>query len=196
IPSQILQRRPDIAAAERRVAAANAEIGIARAAFFPSIMLGGNVGYQNTAAAGLISAPNMFWSIGPQVLLSIFDAGRREAIVQRAQAKTGEAVAQYRGTVLQAVREVEDNLVVLRMLRDEQQAEGAAVASASHTFDLAMNRYREGAVNYLEVVDAEAAKLRTQRAALGLTTRGLLATVGLIRALGGGWTDEVVKTQP
>lgn len=196
IPSQILQRRPDIAAAERRVAAANAEIGVARAAFFPSITLGANVGYQNTAAAGLISAPNLFWSIGPQVLLSIFDAGRREALVQRAQAKTGEAVAQYRGTVLQAIREVEDNLVLLRTLKDEQQAEGAAVAAASHSYDLAMNRYREGAVNYLEVVDAEAAKLRTERAALNLTTRGLLATVGLIRAVGGGWDGKAPEVQP
>lgn len=187
MPSTILQRRPDVAAAERRVAAANAEIGVARAAFFPSITLGLSGGYQNVVSAGLLTAPNVFWSIGPQALMSIFDAGRRDALVASAQAATDEAAAKYRSTVLQAFKEVEDNLALLHHLRQQKVAEAAAVAAADHTFQLATNRYREGAVNYIEVVDAEAAKLRTERTALDIDTRGLLAAVGLIKALGGGW---------
>lgn len=192
VPSSLLQRRPDIAAAERRVAAANAQIGVARAAFFPSLVLGAAGGFQNTVSAGLLTAPNSFWSIGPLALLSLFDGGRRDAQVAEARAKTDETAALYRATVLRAFKEVEDNLAILREQRVERDSELAAVAAARHTFDLAMNRYREGVVNYLEVVDAETAKLRTERAALDINTRGLLASVNLIRALGGGWSGPIL----
>lgn len=188
IPSTLLQRRPDIAAAERRVAEANAEIGIARAAFFPSITLGLAGGFQNTGALNLLSLPNSVWSIGPAALMTLFDAGRREAEVNRARARTDEVAAQYRATVLRAFKEVEDNLALLRQLREEQSSEQSAVVSAQRSYDLAMNRYREGAVSYLEVIDAEEAVLRTRRTSLDITTRSLQASIGLIRALGGGWT--------
>lgn len=191
LPSTLLLRRPDIAAAERRVAAANAQIGVARAAFFPSILLGAGGGYQNTATAALFTSPNTFWSIGPTAVLALFDAGRRDAIVARARAETEEMAAHYRATVLQSFKEVEDSLVLLRRQREEKAALSQAVVSAKHTYDLSLNRYREGAVNYLEVVDAEAAKLRTEQAALDVTTRSLISTVNLVRALGGTWNGGV-----
>lgn len=190
LPSTLLQRRPDIAAAERRVAAANAEIGVARAALFPSISLGASGGYQSTAAAGLFTAPNLFWSIGPAALLTLFDAGRRSAAVDQAKARLEEESSRYRGVVLRAFKEVEDNLVLIRQQKEEISNETEATTSARRTYELALNRYREGAVSYLEVVDAETAKLRTERAAIDINTRGLLASVGLIRALGGDWKTE------
>ena len=188
VPSTLLQRRPDIAAAERRVAAANAGIGIARAAFFPNIMLGLQGGFQNTGALNLLSLPNSFWSIGPTALFTLFDAGRWEAEVKLAQAKTDEAASQYRATVLHAFKEVEDNLALLQQLHQEEVSEQSAVASAQRSLDLSMSRYRAGAVSYLEVIDAQGSVLRTRRTALDITTRARLASIGLIRALGGGWT--------
>jgi NodT family efflux transporter outer membrane factor (OMF) lipoprotein len=192
LPSTLLQRRPDIAAAERRVAETNAEVGIARAAFFPNIILGLQGGFQNTGGLNLLSLPNSFWSIGPAAVMTLFDAGRRKAEVERAKARTDEAAAQYRATVLRAFKEVEDNLALLRQLRDEQSTEQAAVASAEKSLELAMNRYREGVVSYLEVIDAEEAVLRTKRTSLDIATRSLQASVGLIRAIGGGWTGPAL----
>jgi NodT family efflux transporter outer membrane factor (OMF) lipoprotein len=191
LPSTLLQRRPDIASAERRVAAADADIGVARAAFFPSITLGVDSGFQNTGGLGLLALPNSFWSIGPTALLTLFDAGKREAEVKRARAYTDETAAQYRATVLSAFKEVEDNLILLKQLRDEQVGEQAAALSAQRSFDIAMNRYREGIVNYLDVIDAEEALLRTKATSLDINTRSLNATVGLIRAIGGGWNGQL-----
>lgn len=185
IPSEVLQRRPDIAAAERRVVAANAQIGVARAAFYPQISLGALGGFQNTGNGALLTAPNSFWSLGPLAFLNIFDAGLREAAVKQATAQTQEAVAQYRIVVLGAFREVEDNLAQLRNLDLEDQHQTLALTAARHTYDLATNRYREGAVSYLEVIDAENAKLRSERAELDIQTARLLSTVGLVRAIGG-----------
>lgn len=191
LPSTLLQRRPDIAAAERRVAAANAEIGVARAAFFPSITLGVGGGFQSTGISDLLTFPNSFWSIGSAALLTIFDAGRRQAEVERASAIKDETTAQYKATVLRAFKEVEDNLALLRQLHEEASSEQAAVISAQHTLDLATNRYHEGAASYLEVITAEEAELRTKSNALEITTRSLLASVGLIRAIGGGWDESL-----
>ncbi len=187
VPSEVLQRRPDIAAAERRVQAANAEIGVARAAFYPEISLGAIGGFMNTGGAGLLTAPNSFWSVGPLAFFNIFDAGLREAAVHQAEAKTREVAARYRLTVLDAFKEVEDNLALLHYLADEDKHQRLAVDAARHTWDLANNRYREGAVSYLEVIDAENAKLRTEREELDVQTARLEATVGLVRAIGGDW---------
>ncbi len=187
IPSQVLQRRPDIAAAERRVAAANDTVGVARAAFFPEISLGAVGGFQNTGGGMLLTSPNSFWSLGPFAFYNIFDAGLRQAAVDQATARTNEAAAIYRQTVLNAFKEVEDNLALLHYLEEENRHQKAAVVAAEHTYDLATNRYLGGAVSYLEVIDAENAKLRTERVELDIRTARMEASVGLIRAIGGSW---------
>ena len=187
LPSQVVERRPDVSAAERRVAAANAEIGVARAAFFPTISLGALGGFQNSGGGALMTAPNSFWTLGPLAFFNIFDAGLREAPVQGATAKTAESAALYRITVLKAFREVEDNLALLHYLGEENQHQTLAVNAAQRTYNLAMNRYREGAVSYLEVIDAENVKLRTEQVELSIEIDRMLASVGLIRAIGGAW---------
>lgn len=187
VPSTLLQRRPDIAAAQRRTAAANANVGVARAAWFPSITLGANYGYQSNQAGGWLAAPNAAWAIGPSLLLDLFDAGKRKAQVAQARAALDEAGANYRGVVLGAFQQVEDNLALLFHYKEAAQAEDSAVASAQKSLDFAMSRYREGAVSYLEVVQSQTTALTAQREALDLDTRQLRASVALIRALGGGW---------
>ena len=187
VPSTLLQRRPDIAAAQRRILAANANIGIARAAYFPAVTLSAAAGYQSTVSGALIAAPNLFWSIGPSLMLALFDAGRRDAQVVQAQALLDESGARYKGLVLGAFQQVEDNLALLNNYRIASEAEGAAVVAAQRTLALATSRYHDGAASYLEVVTAQAAALQTQRDALDLNTRQRRASVQLIRALGGGW---------
>jgi len=190
LPSTLLERRPDIAAAERRAAAANALIGVARAAFFPSISLTATGGYENTGSAGWLTAPNGFWSIGPRFSFALFDAGKRRAVSEQAQAAFNEAADRYRSTTLAAFRQVEDNLALLHLLDEEASQEGAAVASAQNTLHLAMDRYENGAVNYLDVVTSQTAALQAQRTLLILRDRQLRASVGLIRAVGGGWSTK------
>jgi len=185
VPSLLLERRPDVAAAERRVAAANAEIGVARAALFPSLTLGAAAGFQTTSG-GLLSVANGFWALGPlSAVLSIFDNGARRANVRITRAQYDEAVAQYRETVLQAFREVEDNLATARQLESQERHQHEAAAAAERTRDLAMTRYRHGASDYLEVVAAQAVALNTRRSLIDVQSRQLRVATDLVRSLGG-----------
>ena len=193
LPSTLLERRPDIAAAERRVFAANTGIGVARAAFFPDVSLSGSYGFQNTGMDNLLAIGNRFWALGPLATLNIFDAGLRSAKLREAHAQLAQASADYRQTVLTAFREVEDDLALLQQLGIEAKQEDQAFAAAQQTLNIATNRYREGIVNYLDVVTAQTAALSAQRNAETIRTRRLQASVDLIRALGGGWTRDAVS---
>ncbi len=190
VPSVLLQRRPDIAAAERRVASANASIGVARAAQYPSITLSALIGYQSSEFGNFVSAPNTYWAVGPSLVAPLFDAGRRAAEVARTRAVLDEQSARYRSVVLGAFQQVEDNLALLKHYRDAAESERSAVDAAQRTLDFASLRYREGAVNYLEVVTAQTALLQTQQTSLTLDTAQQRASVQLIRALGGGWSID------
>jgi NodT family efflux transporter outer membrane factor (OMF) lipoprotein len=194
LPSTLLQRRPDIAAAERRVAEANAKIGVARAAYFPSIVLSLEGGVQSSVYAGLISAPNIFWAIGPQLAQYVFDGGLRRAQLDSAKAATDEAGARYRGVVLSAFRQIEDNLSLLQDLGTALGEQHDADDAAQHSVDLALSRYKQGAVGYLDVVQAQTAALDAQSAVLDIQTRLLSANVQLIKALGGGWSSAELAT--
>ncbi|WP_414443309.1 efflux transporter outer membrane subunit [Burkholderia sp. 22PA0106] len=190
LPATLLQRRPDVAAAERRMAAANAQIGVARAAFFPDITLGLVGGYQSSGLGHWLSAPNEIWSIGPSLMMTLFDGGRRQAITDQAHAKLAENGAKYRAVVLQACQQVEDNLALTHHLGDEADRQQEAFDAAERTLALSMSRYRDGVVSYLDVVTAQTTELNTKIAMLELDTRRQLAAVGLIAAIGGGWSGE------
>jgi NodT family efflux transporter outer membrane factor (OMF) lipoprotein len=190
VPTTLLQRRPDIAAAERRTAAANARIGIARAAYFPSLTLGAQGGFQSAQFPGLLAAPNHFWAIGPSLFETIFDGGKRKAGVLAAKAATDEAGASYRSVVLNAFAQVEDNLAQIDHVGVAKTDQKDAADAAQRSVDLAMDRYKQGAVGYLDVVQAQTAALDAKRSLLSLDTQQLRASVQLIRALGGGWSTE------
>jgi len=195
VPAALLQRRPDIAAGQRRIAQSNALIGVAKAAYFPSLDLSAVAGYESAQQAALLTAPSLFWTIGPSVLLTIADAGRRQAVEAQAEAVFRESGAKYRATVLHAFQEVEDNLSQLHHLTVESHALEDAVKDTQHTLDIAMNRYREGVASYLEVVTAQASAEQVQLDELSLRKRRLQASVNLIRALGGGWDAASLATR-
>jgi len=193
LPSALLERRPDVAAAERQVAAANAEIGIARAAWFPVFSLGASGGYEATRSADWFDAPSQFWSIGPSVSAPILDGGALTAIRRQARAAYEESVANYRKTVLTAYQEVEDNLAALHHLADEAASDEAAAAAAQRSAFHANKRYASGVASYLEVTSTQTAALTAQRAALDARVRRVTAGVQLVRALGGGWSREQLR---
>lgn len=186
LPSELLQRRPDIAAAQRRIAAANASVGIARTAYFPSLRLSAMGGYQGSELGNIIAAPNLFWAIGPGLLANLFDGGRRQAEVARAEAVLEESGQTYRATVLAAFQQVEDQLALLRQYGEAERAEQRTVAASRRALEIASNRYRDGAASYLDVVTAQTTHLQARRNALNLATRQRIASVHLVRALGGG----------
>jgi NodT family efflux transporter outer membrane factor (OMF) lipoprotein len=193
LPSALLERRPDVAAAERRVASSNAQIGVAKSAFFPQLTLTGTYGTRALSATELFTAPTRFWSIGPAIAQSIFDAGLRRAQTDQAIAAYDASVANYRQLTLTAFQEVEDNLAALRILEEEARSEEEAVQAARLSVELTLNQYKAGTVSYLNVVTVQTALLNEERNAVGLRARRLAAAVALIRALGGGWDDSVAK---
>jgi len=187
LPSTLLERRPDIAAAERRVALAQAQIGVAQKAFFPSITLSASAGYAGSALAGLISAPHLFWSVGPALAATLFDGGARSAAVDQARANADQATATYRQAVLVALQEVEDNLVVAGNLRSTEELRRQALASAQRALAIAENQYRAGTVSYLDVVSAQSSVLSAETTLLNVRSQRLTALNTLLKNIGGRW---------
>jgi len=194
VPSELLERRPDIAAAERRVAAANAQIGVAVAAFFPTVTLSASAGFQSGSIAKWLIWPSRFWSVGPSITQTVFDGGLRSAQTAQARAVYDGSVATYREAVLGAFQDVEDNLAALRILEEEARVQDEAVKAAERSLALITNQYRAGTVSYLNVVVAQTAALTNQQAAVGIAGRQLTASVLLIKALGGSWSTGKLPT--
>ncbi len=190
VPSQLLERRPDIAAVERRTAAANAQIGIAVSAFYPTITLNGTGGFESERIGTLIQGPSALWSLGAQAMELLFDAGQRHALTDQARHTYEANAAGYRSTILAAFQDIEDQLSGLRILEQESTIERRAVDSAQHSYNLSNDRYKGGVTSYLEVLTAEATLLQNKRNAIDLTTRQFVASVGLVRSLGGGWDSS------
>ena len=187
VPSDLLERRPDIAAAERRVAAANEQIGVARAAYFPLITLGLVGGFESGSFTNWLTGPSALWAVGGSALQTIYDAGKRRAVSDQAKATYDELIADYQQTVLSSFQETEDSLSDLRVLEDEAKTQDAAVAAANRSLEQSTNRYKGGLDTYLTVITAQSALLDNERTAVSLLTRRMTSTVLLVKALGGGW---------
>ncbi len=188
MPSELLERRPDIASAERQMASANAQIGVAKAAFYPTVSIGATAGFASEKASNWLDWPSRFWSVGPAAALTLFDANRRRAVSDQAQAAYDGTLAAYRKTVLNAFQDVEDNLAELAVLAEEAQVEESAVKAARRSVAQTTNRYEAGAASYLEVVVAQTFALANERAAVDIARRRMMASVRLIKAMGGDWS--------
>lgn len=200
VPSALLERRPDIAGAERSMAASNEQIGIAQAAYYPTLTLGASAGLESTNFLKWISWPARFWSVGPQLAETLFDAGRRHAQTDQARAAFDASVANYRQAVLTSFQQVEDNLAALRVLDNEAKAEDNAVKAAQRSVQISTDQYKAGTVSYLQVITTQAIALQDERTAVDILTRRMVASVLLVEALGGGWdssklpaTQDLVK---
>ena len=196
LPSELLERRPDISAAERRVASANAQIGIAKSAYYPLINLGAAGGFESSSITTLLSGPSGLWSFGFSAAMTVFDVGRRRAASDQAFAAFDQSVATYRQTVLTGFQQVEDNVAALRILEREAQTQDNAVVAAQKYLDLAVTRYKGGVTSYLEVTTAQTAALSDQVTAVNLLGRRMMDSVMLIQALGGGWDRSALPERP
>jgi len=196
LPSELLERRPDIAAAERRMAAANAQIGVAKAAYYPNITLGATGGFESGVITTLLSGPSILWSVGASAIAPIFDGGRRRANTDQAIAAYDQTVANYRETVLTGFQQVEDNLAALRILENEAGTQQRAVVASQKYLDLALTRYRGGITSYLEVTTAQSAALTDEVTAVNILGRRMTSAVLLIQALGGGWDSSSLPARP
>jgi len=194
VPSQLLERRPDIAASERLMAQANAQIGVARAAYFPTVTLGGSFGFQSTSGSSWLTWPSRIWSVGPSISELVYDGGLRRATVEQYRAQYDQTVANYRNTVLTAFQQVEDNLSALRILSQEIQEQDTAIASAQRSLTLATYRYRLGIDPYLNVITAQTTLFSNQQTAVNLRIEQIVDSVQLIEALGGGWDSSTLPT--
>jgi len=196
VPSELLERRPDISAAERRMASANAQIGVAKSAYYPLINLGATGGFESSSITTLLSGPSGLWSFGLSAVTTVFDAGRRRAASDQAVAAYDQSVANYRQTVLTGFQQVEDNVAALRILEHEAQTQDQAVEAAQKYLDLAVTRYKGGVTSYLEVTTAQTASLSDQVTAVNLLGRRMVNSVMLIQALGGGWDRSALPERP
>lgn len=194
IPSELLERRPDIAAAERRAAAANEQIGVAMSAFFPSLSLSAMAGFQSAALGSLLTAPALVWSLGPQLAQLLFNGGLRIAQTEAARAAYDQSAADYRQAVLTAFQDVEDNLVSLRVLEKELELQEQAVRAASRSLEIVTNEYKAGTATYLDVISAQTIAFSAENRLIDITRRRMVSAVGLIKALGGGWNVKQLDT--
>jgi len=193
VPSELLERRPDIAAAERLVASANAQIGVAEAAYYPTLTLTASGGFEGSRLSNWLSWPNRLWSIGSAIAQTVFDAGLRRALTDEARAAYDATVASYRQTVLTAFQEVEDNLAALRVLEEEARVQEEAVNASRKLLEVTINQYKAGTVSYLTVIVVQAAELNNESAAVNILGRRMIASALLIKALGGGWNASSVR---
>jgi NodT family efflux transporter outer membrane factor (OMF) lipoprotein len=195
VPSQLLERRPDVAATERLMAQANAQIGVARAAFYPTVTLSASGGFETTHGGSWFTWPSRFWSVGPAISELIYDGGLRRATMEQYRAQYDETVANYRQTVLTGFQQVEDNLATLRVLSKEIQEQDTAIQSAQRSLKLATDRYRLGIDPYLNVITAQTTLFGNQQTAVDLRILQIVASVQLIEAIGGGWDSNTLPTQ-
>jgi NodT family efflux transporter outer membrane factor (OMF) lipoprotein len=196
VPSELLERRPDIAATERLVASANAQIGVAEAAFYPSVTLSASFGLESSSLAKLFTAASRFWSVGASISQTVFDGGLRHAQTDFARAAYDATVATYRQTVLTAFQGVEDNLAALRILEEEARLQDEAVKAAQQSLSVVTNQYKAGTVSYLNVITAQTTVLNNELTAIQIRGRRMTAAVLLIQALGGGWNASDLPASP